>query len=393
MPSGTERYYSFDFANIHFVCLDSMTSARTTGSPMLNWLEADLAANTNEWIIAFWHHPPYSKGSHDSDVDIQLIEMRENVVPILEAAGVDLVLCGHSHAYERSFLINGHYGNSATFTEAMKINGSNGRGKAAYRKPVTSPSANQGTVYVVAGSSGQTGFGSFDHPAMFISRPRLGSVVLDITGNQLDATFLRQTGRINDTFTILKDIPNVPPSITLAEPQEGVVFNELDPVPIRADAVDPDGTIMDVDFFVDDILLGTSTNAPYTVTWTNSTLGSHSVAAVAIDNLGSRTATTPVTISVNMPSPAAASGLTATAVSSSQIDLVWNDNASNEQGFRIRRSTNGQIFATIDSVATNVTSYSDTTCPPGMKAFYRVRSFNQSGWAADSNTATATTPP
>ena len=39
-----------------------------------------------------------------------MIEMRENVVPILEDYGVDLVLTGHSHAYERSFLIDGHYG-------------------------------------------------------------------------------------------------------------------------------------------------------------------------------------------------------------------------------------------------------------------------------------------
>lgn len=41
--------------------------------------------------------------------------MRERVLPILEAAGVDLVLGGHSHAYERSYLIDGHYDSSATF--------------------------------------------------------------------------------------------------------------------------------------------------------------------------------------------------------------------------------------------------------------------------------------
>src|ERR1041385_1180768 len=61
VASGTEKYYSFDYGNIRFICLDSMSSARTNGSPMLTWLEADLAAYTNQWLIAFWHHPPYSK--------------------------------------------------------------------------------------------------------------------------------------------------------------------------------------------------------------------------------------------------------------------------------------------------------------------------------------------
>ena len=55
---------------------------------MLTWFELDLADTTQDWIIAYWHHPPYSKGSHDSDnpigLDPELVEMRENVVPILE---------------------------------------------------------------------------------------------------------------------------------------------------------------------------------------------------------------------------------------------------------------------------------------------------------------------
>ena len=52
VPSGTENYYSFDYANIHFVCLDSSSSDRDVGSPMLTWLESDLSSTTQEWIIA-----------------------------------------------------------------------------------------------------------------------------------------------------------------------------------------------------------------------------------------------------------------------------------------------------------------------------------------------------
>ena len=141
VPSGNERYYSFDHGNIHFVCLDSEISSREPSSPQLLWLEADLAANTNDWLIVFWHSPPYSKGSHDSDFRSNLIKMRENVVPIIEAYGVDLVLCGHSHVYERSYLIDGHYGSSFNWQPTMAKDSGSGRTNesGAYLKSVTGP--------------------------------------------------------------------------------------------------------------------------------------------------------------------------------------------------------------------------------------------------------------
>src|SRR5437867_4787164 len=110
MASGTKAYYSFDYGNIHFVCLDSVESDRSPSGAMLTWLKADLAATKQDWRIAFWHYPPYSKGSHDSDIDVPLGQMRQYAVPLLESYGVDLVLSGHSHSYDRSYLLNGHYG-------------------------------------------------------------------------------------------------------------------------------------------------------------------------------------------------------------------------------------------------------------------------------------------
>ncbi len=186
MASGTEAYYSFDYGNLHFVCLDSSESDRSPSGAMLTWLKADLAANTQQWLIAFWHHPPYSKGSHDSDTETELIEMRQYALPILENYGVDLVLSGHSHSYERSYLLDGHYGVSSTLTSAMIVDAGDGRidGTGAYQKPgVLTP--HKGAVYTVAGSSGQTGGGSLNHPAMYISLNVLGSLVLDVNGSQL----------------------------------------------------------------------------------------------------------------------------------------------------------------------------------------------------------------
>ena len=200
LASGTEAYYSFDHANVHFICLDSHDSDRSPGGPMLTWLQNDLAATTKKWIIAYWHHPSYSKGSHDSDSEGALREMRENALPILESYGVDLVLSGHSHSYERSFQLHGHYGTSGTLTSGMLVNNGDGRedGTGAYLKQAT------GAVYVVAGSSGHTSGGALNHPVMYLSLNQLGSLVLDIDGDRLDATFVNNTGAIQDYLTILK---------------------------------------------------------------------------------------------------------------------------------------------------------------------------------------------
>src|SRR5260221_10348806 len=67
LPSGTEAYYSFDYSNVPIICLDSASSDRTTKGLMCDWLKRDLAANRQDWCIAYWHHPPYTKRSHDSD--------------------------------------------------------------------------------------------------------------------------------------------------------------------------------------------------------------------------------------------------------------------------------------------------------------------------------------
>jgi len=205
-PSSSENYYSFDYANIHFVVLDSFASNRLSGGDMLVWLEADLANTTQDWIIAFWHHPAYSKGSHDSDLEAPLVQMRENAVPILEDHGVDLVLSGHSHSYERSFLIDGfHATPTAVPGDGVIKDGGDGKegGTGAYAKL----HGGDGAVYTVAGSSGKLGGGTFDHPVMFTSFAVLGSVILEIDGDRLDSTFLDHTGMAPDHFTLIKSCP------------------------------------------------------------------------------------------------------------------------------------------------------------------------------------------
>jgi hypothetical protein len=89
--------------------------------------------------------------------------------------------------------------------------------------------------------------------------------------------------------------------------------------------------------------------------------------------------------------PKAPSNLRATAAGTSQINLAWTDNSTNEIGFRIQRSLDGVHFTEIRVVGVNVTTYADTGLTAATRYYYRVRAYNGSGASAFSNTANATT--
>ncbi len=72
---------------------------------MLAWLDADLAATKKYWKIAFVHHPPYPTGAHRNDPICALVQQYVN--PIVERHGVQVLLAGHEHGYERSFPLRG----------------------------------------------------------------------------------------------------------------------------------------------------------------------------------------------------------------------------------------------------------------------------------------------
>ncbi|MGD0649781.1 MAG: fibronectin type III domain-containing protein [Verrucomicrobiia bacterium] len=96
-----------------------------------------------------------------------------------------------------------------------------------------------------------------------------------------------------------------------------------------------------------------------------------------------------------IPAPAAPSGLTATAVSTNQIDLSWTDNASTEDGFKIDRAPDDGgrpgTWTQIATTSSNVTTYSDTGLAPNRTYWYRVVAYNAGG-ELGSNEANATTP-
>ncbi len=206
MASSNEKYYSYDYGNAHFIVINSRGN-HNPGSDMLNWIESDLANTTADWIIALWHHPPYSKGSHDTDnsSEYQSRKMRENVLPILEDHGVDFVMTGHSHSYERSYFLNGHYGTSEEILNNPSLILDSGSGNentdGAYLKDIT---CTEGAVYSVIGSSSKVNNVS-KHNAMYYWEKALGSGILEIDDNRLELTFINENGQVRDNFTIIKD--------------------------------------------------------------------------------------------------------------------------------------------------------------------------------------------
>ena len=185
LASGTEAYYSFDYGNVHFICLNSHDLDRKTSGAMAQWLKADLEKTKADWLVAFWHHPAYTKGSHDSDKEHQLIEMREHIMPILESGGIDVIYTGHSHIYERSMLIDGAY-HTPSIAEGVVLDDGDGdpNGDGSYKKS-EGLKPNNGTVHIVAGNGGTGLRKSGDHVLMSKIILRHGSVVMETKGNKM----------------------------------------------------------------------------------------------------------------------------------------------------------------------------------------------------------------
>lgn len=211
-PSRTEAYYSFDYGPIHFISLNSHDVGREKSSQMIAWLKLDLKKidkNKTKWLIAFWHHPPYSKGTHDGDLERKEFQMRNNVLPIIEKAGVDLVLTGHSHIYERSMLINNSYDRPAKLSSKSVINPLDGNTEGFYKKS-KGLNANQGTVYIVAGHSGSYIAQLFGTSrVMKKSLVKHGSVLVDIDNDKLEARMIDVKGDVLDKFVIDKSDKNI----------------------------------------------------------------------------------------------------------------------------------------------------------------------------------------
>ncbi|WP_426732447.1 metallophosphoesterase [Myxococcus faecalis] len=198
-PAKSERYYSFDWGNVHFVALDSncaigmASSDRCSASAQQAWAEQDLAASKLPWKVVFFHHPAWSSGEHGSQLTV-----RRAYAPMFEKHGVDLVLTGHDHNYERSKPMKGD---------------------------AVAPSGTRGIPYVVVGSGGAT-LRSFpsSQPSWTALRDNqvYGFMDVIVDGGTLTARLITSTGTVRDTLTLTKTLPTTWMTTTKLEAMETV---------------------------------------------------------------------------------------------------------------------------------------------------------------------------
>ncbi len=185
-----ERYYSFDWGNVHFVALDTEDSLSQVSDvatdDMADWLAADLAATDRFWKIAYLHKPPYSSGGHGGNSTVL-----QKLVPILEQYGVNMAFSGHDHDYERTYPI---LGNQVSSVEAG------------------------GVIYVVTGGGGASLYPvlagwwtAFVQSAYEFAR-------VDVDGCQLRLRAIGRTGTVLDDTTVNRCV--VPTPTVCAIPQD-----------------------------------------------------------------------------------------------------------------------------------------------------------------------------
>jgi hypothetical protein len=111
-------FFSFDYGTAHFVVLDTNDAdSKGLGKAQLKWLTSDLSANNKKWTVVMMHKSVFSAGSHSTDAEI--VAMREQLVPLFNRYGVNIVFGGHDHTYTVTNLVNAE----TQITEAVAENG------------------------------------------------------------------------------------------------------------------------------------------------------------------------------------------------------------------------------------------------------------------------------
>lgn len=193
---GNELWYSFDWAGVHIVGLDTFSASGGVDEGALPegeaaWLEQDLRAHADApWTIVFLHQPPYSSGLHGDAPRVQ-----EAFVPLFEQYGVDLVIGGHDHTYERSYPL---------------------RGGAPAQTNRSTYEAGDGVLYVVTGGGGRSLYElSDEQPSWSAARASIYHVVeLTITPTELRGRVVPTADDVFEDAWSIRRGPTVSPLAT-----------------------------------------------------------------------------------------------------------------------------------------------------------------------------------
>ena len=318
-PDHAERYYSYDYGPVHFVSLDTERAFQDTTrrAEQLRWLEADLAATTQPWKIVYFHRSPYSSGEeHGPDPVVQ-----GAFGPLFERYGVQLVISGHDHGYERS---------------------------VPWR--ASTDRARQAVTYVVAGGGGGPLYPMGRSAWTAASASRHNYVRTTVSGCTARIEAVGTSGEVFDATTLDRCAQATDagvPQVSFASPASGATVSGT--VTVEANA-DDDVRVEKVDLWVDGRLHAIDTAAPYEFTWNTTGLaaGSHALELRAYDIDGNRsTRTQAVTVTAGGATAGDivihAADLPSSAIVGSQWSMVADSTAAG--GVRLYNPNRGLKLA------------------------------------------------
>ncbi len=160
-------------------------------------------------------------------------------------------------------------------------------------------------------------------------------------------------------------VAQIPPSVSIVSPANNSNFTVPFSFNLAADASDPDGSIVAVEFFDGALFLGVATNAPYSIIVNSLAEGAHQITAKATDNAGLNRTSSAININVTDPNPPALLGATATTnkVSVTFTKAVLNPSATNIANYSITPSL--QIFSAAYGVSSNAVVLTTAFVEPG----------------------------
>ena len=181
------EYYSFDYENIHFLGISTKLGNISYDFEQLEFIKTDLEKNyknsETQWTIVFMHLPMYSSKAIDFEF---MMDIRNELQPIFDSYGVDLVVSGHKHAYERT--------SSLMFNNIIL-----GNEKCEYQK-------SDGQVYLTVGTGGHSHsvFDNKESWSIIQNDNDYGffNLALSKKQNTLYGEFISNTGKIVDSFKI-----------------------------------------------------------------------------------------------------------------------------------------------------------------------------------------------
>ena len=180
------QYYSFNYHNVHFIALSTELN-KNQEKEQLKFVKNDLLktkANKNtDWIIVFFHKPFYSSNS-------DITNMRKNYHPLFEDFGVDLVIQGHSHNYQRTYpLLYNEARNSQPIIADKE--------QSQYEDPL-------GIIFVIAGTGGESLQPLHKEPFLASSYGGFGCMNVEVKNKSMTVEYYSDTNDIVDKFIITK---------------------------------------------------------------------------------------------------------------------------------------------------------------------------------------------